>query len=45
MRVCVQEFFFLPNDSDGEFCSNGNKYVYTLSKVIDLGLWFRMYNE
>jgi len=44
--VCVQELYFPPQvDSDSEFCSHGNKYVYTLSKVTDLGLWFKMYNE
>jgi len=44
--MSVQDhFFFPPVDSDSEFCSDGNKYVFTLSKVIDLGSWFRLYNE
>jgi hypothetical protein len=43
--MSVQDQFFFPVDSDSEFCSHGNKYVFTLSKVIDLGSWFRLYNE
>jgi hypothetical protein len=35
--MCVQEPFFFQVNSDSAFCSHGNKYFFTLFKVLDVG--------